>query len=166
MIGNAYSEQGFLIISEAPEVSINFDYVTEQTLKAHQKVLTELIERDRNYPSVIMWSVANEATTNREDSIPYFKSLSELVRSMDSTRPVIMVTCKAENDLVMDFFDVVRVNLYPGWYHLPGQVSKAQDDLRETLEKMYAKFKKPIFITEFGANTIPGRHALPGERWS
>jgi beta-glucuronidase len=159
-------EQGILIISEAPAVSINFEFVTPKTLEAHLKVLAELIERDRNYPSVVMWSVANEATTNRPESIPYFKALSELVRSMDSTRPVTMITCKAEQDMVMEFFDVVGVNLYPGWYHLPGQIAAAKDDLRNTLEKMYAKFKKPIMITEFGADTIAGLHSLPAEQWS
>ncbi len=159
-------EQGILIISEAPAVSINFEFVTERTLAAHLKVLAELVERDRNYPSVVMWSVANEATTNRPESIPYFKALSELVRAMDSTRPVTMITCKAEHDLVMEFFDVVGVNLYPGWYHLPGQVEEAKKDLRHTLEKMYAKFQKPIMVTEFGADTIAGLHALPAEQWS
>lgn len=159
-------EQGILLISEAPAVSINFEFVTEKTLKAHLKVLAELIERDRNYPSVVMWSVANEATTNCEDSVPYFKKLSELVRSMDATRPITMITCKAEEDMVMEFFDVVGVNLYPGWYHLPGQVKDAKEDLRNTLEKMYAKFKKPILITEFGADTISGLHSLPAEQWS
>lgn len=159
-------EQGILLISEAPAVSINFDYVNERTLEAHLEVLAELIERDRNYPSVIMWSVANEATTNRPEAIPYFKRLSELVRSMDSTRPVTMVTCKAEEDMVMEFFDVVGVNLYPGWYHLPGQVAEAKVDLRNTLEKMYARFKKPICITEFGADTLAGLHSLPAEQWS
>jgi len=159
-------EQGLLIISEAPAVSINFDYVNENTLKNHKTVLAELIERDRNNPSVIMWSVANEATTDREVSVPYFKALADLTRSMDSTRPITMITCKAENDLVMDFFDVVGVNLYPGWYHLPGQVSEAKEDLRDTLEKMHKAFKKPIFITEFGADTISGMHSLPAEQWS
>ncbi len=159
-------EQGILLISEAPAVSINFDFVNERTLEAHLEVLAELVERDRNNPSVIMWSVANEATTNRPESVPYFKKLSELVRSMDTTRPVTMITCKADEDMVMEFFDIVGVNLYPGWYHLPGQVSDAKDDLRKTLEKMYAKFKKPIFITEFGADTISGLHTLPAEQWS
>ncbi len=159
-------EQGLLIIGETPAVSINFDYVNQNTLKNHKQVLAELIERDRNNPSVIMWSVANEATTDREVAVPYFKELSELARSMDATRPITMVTCKAEKDLVMDFFDVVSVNLYPGWYHLPGQVAEAKQDLRDTLEKMHNAFQKPIFITEFGADTIAGLHSLPAEQWS
>lgn len=159
-------EQGILLISEAPAVSVNFDFVTPSTLENHKKVLAELIERDRNNPSVIMWSVANEATTDREDSISYFKELAELTRAMDATRPVTMITCKAERDLVMQFFDVVGVNLYPGWYHLPGQIAEAKNDLRLTLERMYAAFQKPIFVTEFGADTIAGMHALPAEQWS
>jgi beta-glucuronidase len=159
-------EQGILIISEAPAVSINFQFVNERTLDAHLKVLAELVARDRNNPSVIMWSVANEATTNRPESVPYFRKLSELVRSLDSTRPVTMITCKGADDLVMEFFDVVGVNLYPGWYHLPGQVAEARKDLRNTLDAMYAKFRKPIFITEFGADTISGLHSLPAEQWS
>lgn len=159
-------QQGILLISEAPAVSINFEYVTDKTLETHLQVLKELVERDINNPSVIMWSVANEATTDREVSRPYFKALSELVRSMDDTRPVTMITCKGADDLVMEYFDIVGVNLYPGWYHLPGQVEEAKVDLRQTLDAMYAKFKKPIFITEFGADTISGLHSLPAEQWS
>ena len=159
-------EQGILLISEAPAVSINFDFVNERTLEAHLQVLAELVERDRNHPSVIMWSVANEATTDRQESVPYFKRLSELVRSMDATRPVTMITCKAEEDRVMEYFDIVGVNLYPGWYHLPGQIAQAKDDLRHTLQKMHDKFKKPLFVTEFGADTLPGLHSLPAEQWS
>jgi len=158
--------QGFLLIAEAPAVSINFDYVNERTLAAHKQVLAELIERDRNNPSVIMWSVANEATTDRPEAVPYFKELSELVRKMDSTRPVTMITCKGDTDLVMDFFDVMGVNAYPGWYYLPGQVDAAKDQLRNSLTKMHAKFGKPILITEFGADTIAGMHSLPAEQWS
>lgn len=159
-------EQGFLIISEAPAVSINFDYTTERTLEVHLQVLKELIQRDFNNPSVIMWSVANEATTDREEARSYFKALADLVRSLDDTRPVTMITCKDVNDRVMEFFDVVGANLYPGWYHLPGQIEEAKEDLRRLLSDIYASFQKPVFVAEFGADTIAGMHSLPAEQWS
>jgi beta-glucuronidase len=38
--------------------------------------------------------------------------------------------------------------------------------MRGMLEKMYAKYQKPIFVTEFGADTIAGMHSLPAEQWS
>ena len=159
-------EQGILLVGEAPAVSINFDYVTPRTLETHLQALTELIERDRNSPAVIMWSVANEATSDREQARPYFKALAERARALDSTRPITMVTCKGKDDKVMEYFDVVSVNLYPGWYHLPGQVAGAQEDLRIILNAMHEKFKKPVFIAEFGADTIAGQHSLPAEQWS
>ena len=159
-------EQGILLIAEAPAVSINFDYVTERTLEIHLQALTELIERDLNSPSVIMWSVANEATTDRPVAVPYFKALADRVRELDQTRPVAMVTCKADQDLVLDFFDVIGVNRYPGWYYLQGQVEAAKDGLRDILNKIHDKFNKPIFVSEFGADTIAGMHSLPSEQWS
>lgn len=159
-------EQGLLIVSEAPAVSINFEFVTDRTLRTHLMAMRELIERDINSPSVIMWSVGNEATTNRLEAKPYFKALADLTRSMDDSRPVTMVTCKGAADLVMEYFDVVSVNLYPGWYHLPGQVPAARADLRRLLDAMHATFRKPIFVTEFGADTVAGMHALPAEQWS
>ena len=159
-------EQGILIISEAPAVSINFDFVGEKTLDVHLQALRELIERDFNNPSVIMWSVGNEATTDREEAKPYFKALANLARAMDHTRPITMITCKDVKDQVMEYFDVVSANIYPGWYYLPGQILKAKDDLRRLLDGMYEKFGKPVFITEFGADTIAGMHSLPAEQWS
>ena len=157
---------GILLIGEAPAVSVNFDHATEQTLESHLNALEELVKRDINNPSVIMWSVANEATTDREEAVPYFKATAELVRSLDTSRPVTMVTCKGTDDKVMDFFDIVSVNLYPGWYYLPGQIDAARKDLRSILDAMYAKFNKPIFLTEFGADAIAGLHRQPAEQWS
>jgi beta-glucuronidase len=157
---------GVLLIGEAPAVSINFDYATEKTLENHLGALKELVMRDINSPSVIMWSVANEATTDREESVPYFKATAELVRSLDTSRPITMVTCKGTDDKVMEFFDIVSVNLYPGWYYLPGQIEAARRDIRAILDAMYAKFRKPIFLTEFGADAIAGLHRNPAEQWS
>lgn len=42
-------------------------------LEKHKKSLTELIRRDKNRPSVIMWSVANEPRTQYEISAEYFR---------------------------------------------------------------------------------------------
>ncbi|KAK7236842.1 beta-glucuronidase [Aureococcus anophagefferens] len=164
-------EQGILLIAEAPAVSINFDFVTPKTLENHRAALRELIERDRNAPSVIMWSVANEATTNRPEARPYFSELAADARSLDGTRPVTMVTCKVEDDAVVDLFDVVGVNFYPGWYHLPGVGARApwaaqRDNMRDALSALHAKCGKPIFVSEFGADALAGMHALPAEQWS
>ena len=54
--------EGFLIIDEIPAVSLQFDSdenVAERLRMCLQQT-EELIARDKNHPSVVMWSVANE----------------------------------------------------------------------------------------------------------
>ena len=169
-------EQGILLIAEAPAVSVNFDHLQDESVRRelyerHSTTLKELIDRDFNAPSVIAWSVANEATTNRPAARDYFAALAGHVRRLDSTRPVTMVTCKVEDDLVMDAFDMVGVNFYPGWYHEPGlglgePFANAKASMRHALNTLHAKFNKPILVAEFGADCLAGLHSLPAEQWS
>jgi beta-glucuronidase len=169
-------EQGILLIAEAPAVSVNFDHLQDESVRQelydrHAQALKELIDRDFNAPSVIAWSVANEATTNRPAARDYFATLAGHVRRLDETRPVTMVTCKVEDDLVMDAFDMVGVNFYPGWYHEPGlglgePFANAKASMRHALETLHQKFNKPILVAEFGADCLAGLHSLPAEQWS
>jgi beta-glucuronidase len=77
-----------------------------------------------------------------------------------------MVSCKGVNDRVAEFFDVFSVNLDPGWYETPGQVELSSNNLRDMLNAMHEAFGKPILVSEFGADTYAGMHALPAEQWS
>ena len=86
-------ERGFLVIDEA------FDNWTKKKNKYdyhldfqewHQRDLLAMVKRDRNHPSVIAWSVGNENREQFDSSGIYWgKKLVEIVRSADSTRPVI-----------------------------------------------------------------------------
>jgi len=42
-------------------------------MRFHKGVMTENVNRDKNHPSVIMWSLANEPYNNVELSVPYFQ---------------------------------------------------------------------------------------------
>lgn len=57
------NREGILIIDEIPNVSLQFgggeEALTER-LRMCKQQMTELIARDKNHPSVIMWSIANE----------------------------------------------------------------------------------------------------------
>ncbi len=54
-----------------------------------EKDLTELIGRDRNHPSVILWSVGNEIPDACfEIGTERLKKLMEVVRKLDPTRPI------------------------------------------------------------------------------
>ena len=55
----------------------------------HEKDLASMILRDRNHPSVIMWSIGNEIKERADSSgIAIAARLKEIVRRHDDTRPV------------------------------------------------------------------------------
>ncbi|XP_052132709.1 beta-glucuronidase, partial [Frankliniella occidentalis] len=62
---------GIMVIDECP--SVDTENYSPTLLQKHKDSLGELIRRDKNRPSVIMWSVANEARTQLADADAYFK---------------------------------------------------------------------------------------------
>jgi beta-glucuronidase len=48
------------------------EYYSETTLENHKKVTLDMINRDRNHPSVVMWCLANEPESNLPKTKPYF----------------------------------------------------------------------------------------------
>lgn len=51
----------------------------EATLRLHRRIMSELIQRDKNHPSVVMWSVANEPQTDLPESEEYFEQVEVLL---------------------------------------------------------------------------------------
>lgn len=61
-------KEGIVIIDETPAVGIGAGeavnpYETFPLKEYHEQVLEELIRRDKNHPSVVMWSLGNEPDT-------------------------------------------------------------------------------------------------------
>ncbi|HEU3675598.1 beta-glucuronidase [Streptococcus pneumoniae] len=136
-----------------------------QTKDAHELVIDELIARDKNHPSVVMWVVANEPAGHEKGARAYFEPLIQRMRDRDpSNRPVTLVnimTATPDKDEVMDLVDVVCLNRYYGWYAAHGDLKMAEQGLRKELETWQELYPdKPILITEYGADTLPGLHSM------
>ncbi len=125
-----------------------------------------MIERDKNHPSVVMWSLANEPHSKRPGAAAFFKNLTQLARNLDKTRPITLVSYLGTAEESFRFLDVVCVNRYFGWYSEPGDLDKAIPRLSKDLDAIHRKFKKPILVTEFGADAVPGSHADPPTMFS
>lgn len=158
---------GFLVIDEVPANSLDMRHVNARTLDNHKVFVKRLFERDHNHPSVIMWALGNEPNLVGEESYSngkgrqYWKEVFAYARSLDSSRPMTVPNClrAGVNDPVFEFSDVVAINRYYGWYEFPGRLDHAVAVLNEEMDSLFATFRKPLMMTEFGADTIPGYHS-------
>lgn len=84
-------EMGFLLMEEAFDCwehgKTKYDY-SSLYKQWHRQDLEDLVRRDRNHPSIILWSTGNEVHEQYHPEIGTVKYLSEIVHQIDSTRPV------------------------------------------------------------------------------
>ena len=170
-----YSEQmmaladrlGFLVIDETPAVGLFFNADgLQRRLELCQQYIRELILRDKNHPSVIIWSVANEPHSSRESAKFFFRELYDLAKSLDPSRPVTLVSCMGLAEETFEFMDLMCLNRYFGWYQESGQIERGAAFLSAELDLLHEKYHKPLILTEFGADALPGQHAQPPEMFS
>ena len=172
---------GVLVINETPAVGLNFedtDQLTAQRLAQCLQQQRELIGRDKNHPSTIMWCVANEPMAGLplgmgtpapgavEAGTRFFQQLYAEARRLDGTRPVTLVGVQGGPREWHGIFDVVCINRYYGWYTLSGQLEEAARELGGELDELHRTFSKPVIITEFGTDTLAGSHKTPPEMWT
>jgi beta-glucuronidase len=177
--------QGIVVIDETAAVGLNMglagflgdvqgyttfsaETINDETREVHAQAIRELVARDKNHPSVVLWAIANEPESESEAAERYFEPLFDLTRQLDPTRPVGFVNfmfhpygkCR-----VSQFGDVLMLNRYYGWYTQTGELQAAELAWEEELNG-WASEGKPIIITEYGADTYPGLHAVLPQPWS
>jgi beta-glucuronidase len=158
---------GFLVIDEIPAVGLYFrEDGLERRLALCRQQIRELIARDKNHPSVIMWSIANEPHSTRPEALPFLEDLANLARELDPTRPVTFASYLGVLEEAFALVDVACLNRYFGWYTQTGRIDEGMQLLSAELDAIHARHGKPVVLAEFGADTIPGMHAQPPEMFS
>ena len=154
---------GVLIWSEIP-VYWACEFGNPETLDKAQSQLREMIRRDRNKASVILWSVANE-TPNTPERTKFLTTLAGNAHELDPTRLItaaLLVRTKGMTKIVDDplgkALDVIGTNEYVGWYeHKPSDIAQT---------KWQIDYQKPLIMSEFGADAKFGLHGTPDQRWT
>jgi beta-glucuronidase len=178
--------QGIVVIDETAAVGLNLgvegglsgrpttpsfssETFNDKTQAAHAQHIRELIARDKNHPSVVMWCLTNEPASNEDGALEYFQPLVELARELDPTRPLtyaVVMFANTRNDKIIDLFDVISLNRYYGWYVMSGDLAGAEKYLTMDLESWVQRVDKPIMMTEYGADTQPGAHSIWDAPWT
>jgi beta-glucuronidase len=159
-------EMGLMVWAEDP-VYWNILFDSKETYNIAENMLKELISRDKNRASVIIWSMANE-TPERPARNEFLINLANTARELDNTR-LISAALLFEiideenniytiNDPMADVMDIISFNAYIGWY----------DGLPDKAERVTWKIKqnKPVIVSEFGAGALQGYHGDSLTRWT
>lgn len=159
-------KMGILVWEENP-VYWTIDWANEGTFQNAKQQLTELIDRDKNRASVIIWSMANETPTSDARN-RFLSKLAAYARAKDPTRLISAALEQSDykgNPLVRTIddpfaaeVDVLSFNQYIGWYD--GGIEKCQ-----TIS-WQIDMDKPVVISEFGAGAKYGLHGDRDDRWT
>lgn len=144
-------ELGILLWEEIP-VYWNVHFDSADTYADARNQLHELVTRDFNRASVIIWSVGNE-NEDTDDRLSFMKNLADFARKTDPTRAVsaaclVNFSKNAIEDRLEKYLDIIGVNEYCGWYTADLKMLPA---LFEN-----SRPEKPVIITEFGADALAG----------
>jgi beta-glucuronidase len=157
-------EMGLMLWAEIP-VYWTISWENPDTYNNAQQQLTDLVTRDKNRASVIIWSVGNETPLSEPRNI-FMSKLVAKARSLDDTRLVAAALevhregdAQLVNDPLGEKIDIASFNEYAGWYWggTPSEITKYSYQV---------KYNKPVIVSEFGGDALSGYHADENTRWS
>lgn len=161
MVAKLTDEYGILLLEEIP-VYWALEFENPKTFEDANNQLQELIKRDINRASVIIWSVGNE-NPDSDARYQFMKKLTATARALDQSR-LIGASCLIDldaykiKDRLIEELDVIGINEYYGWYIRDFSI----------LEKILnnSKIGKPLIITEMGADAVAGYYSKEKELYS
>ena len=161
-------KEGILLWEELP-LYWGIQWSNSKVLDKAKRQYKELIDRDYNRASSIIWSIANETAVVPERN-KFLGELAGYVRTLDSTR-LLSAACKKDqerdghpdavytyNDPLMQKLDIISLNEYLGWYG--GSPAECQG------KTFKMGLEKPVIVSEFGGGALQGFHGDKATRWS
>jgi len=159
-------KMGILVWEEIP-VYWTISWDNPHTYENAENQLSEMITRDQNRASVIVWSMANETPTSKPRN-EFLQKLFTYTRKIDSTRLISAALeqqslkddsfTRTISDPFAEFVDVLSFNQYIGWYD--GGIEKCRKITWDITQD------KPVIISEFGAGAKYGLHGDKDDRWT
>ncbi len=160
-------QMGMMVWAEVP-VYWNIQWENPQTLHSAENQLNEMITRDHNRASLLIYSMANE--TPISDARNHF--LRQLIQDAHAADPTRLVSAALQDheevhgdriqvsidDPIANDLDVLGNNEYIGWYsHTPATADSID---------WVSKYDKPLIMSEFGGDARFGFHGDALTRWT
>lgn len=176
---NACDRHGMMVVAEQPCWQFNKHHFNNPGVRdlcvAHAREMTRQLG---HHPSIIGWMIQNESKTFEPGAAEFFGAVNDAFKTSDPSRFTIsaehaqppehlavvkQVKGKPSGDLppTATIADILGTNNYAGWY------AEKSDFLPMLLDHVAGKIKdRPIVLTEFGAEGIPGSRSMTMEPWT
>lgn len=161
-------QMGVMVWAEVPVYWV-IQWDNPHTLHNAENQLEEMISRDHNRASVIIYSVANETPISEARN----RFLSQLIQDAHSADPTRLVSAAIQasadsvdgthitmriKDPIASDLDVMGINEYIGWY--------SQQPADADATEWTSDYEKPLIMSEFGGDALFGDHGDTLTRWT
>lgn len=137
----------------------------EENYNLAQQYFRESYLAYHHHPAIITWSLGNECSTWLSGAKKFFERLIEVARDLEKNRFLSYASLslmRKEEEGFFNQLDIIGLNEYFGWYDKLGKNYEnwkgEKPDLtilRERLSEFFKRYKKPVVLTEFGADSLP-----------
>ncbi len=160
------AEKNGLMIWEEIPLWGELDFEDSVFMKKANRMLSDMISRDKNRCGIIIWSLSNETSPSPKRNQVLF-DMAARARLLDPTRLISSAFDKFKQngneirfeDPVGKVLDIISVNRYQGWYQkwpgLPGDLI------------WRSIYNKPMIVSEFGGEAVYGTYgSADSVNWS
>ncbi|MGI8631540.1 MAG: glycoside hydrolase family 2 protein [Solirubrobacterales bacterium] len=151
--------EGIFIWSEIPVYQLETQELKKRVVRQlAREYLRSNIQQNRNHPSVLTWSIANELSSKPGTTQGYYiQQAARAAKELDPTRPVSMAVAGYPVVPYQSRYkplDMIGFNSYFGWYQgVRGSVAdiNALGPYLDRLKTDYVDRGQAVMVSEFGA---------------
>ncbi|MCI0477964.1 MAG: hypothetical protein L0Y55_17110, partial [Anaerolineales bacterium] len=158
------NELGIVSMAEIPLVFLHEPQMTNDAmLEKAKRVIDEIVRAEKNETNILFWSLFVECDTHLPTTKQFVREIIEHIKARDDTRILVMASIRPLEDVTYDYFDVIGVNYWEGWYR-----NAPIEQCVEWLTALAHRFPdKPFLITSHGWEGLYGfRSPEERVRWS
>ena len=159
---DACDRRGALMMTEIPLHEVPRSWKSLRAVEKRKlqrlaaQALIEMIERDRNHPSVVIWGLGNGGMTVFPSVKNMYAGLYRTAKRFDGRRPAVFAMLNLPLGLTTlldragEVGDAVFINEYYGWYY--GE----PEDAGLLIERLHRRWpSQAIVVSETGAGAVP-----------